>query len=168
MSAHNNFAIIGFLGNDRRINSMRDTGEETGISFSVAVNKRVPDPEKPGEWKDDTNWFWVNLSSKNRSYDYLCKHLLKGAQVAVQGHLNVRHRQIEVRRGNSADVEVQRESHLELIAIDVQVLRYVKTKDGEHNSQQMDSTPPVNFSDEPPLDSYENENYQQQYEDQQV
>lgn len=168
MPAHNNFQIIGFLGNDRRINSMRDSGEETGISFSVATQKRVPDPDKPGEWKDDTNWFWVNLSAKNRSYEYLCKHLLKGAQVAVQGHLNVRNRQVEVRRGNSDAVELQRESSLELIATDVQVLRYVKTKDGDNNSLPMEGGLPGNFSEEPPLDSYQNDNYQQQYEDQQV
>lgn len=159
MSAHNSFNVIGFLGQDRRLNNNNDTGEVIGMSFSVAVDKRVPDPENPGEWKDDVNWFWINLSAKNRSFDFLMKHLMKGAQVSVQGILNVRHREIEVHRGNREQVEIQRESTPDLIATDVQILRYVKSKDGENSTAMSNQLPPVDSYEDglmPQLDEQNN------------
>lgn len=140
MPVHNNLNLIGYLGNDARIHNHRDTGVVTGLSFSLAVDKRIPDPERPGEWKDGTNWFRINVSESNRSFEYLAKNLLKGARVAVAGYLVQRERQIEIRRGGGDNVEIQKEYFVDINGTDIQFLSYAKAKETE-NAQQAAPVP---------------------------
>lgn len=142
MPAHNNLNLTGNLAGDRRINHNRMTGEEVGISFCLAVSKRVPDPDAQGEWKDDADFFWINVSAANRSYDYLKRNLVKGKAnlLSVHGSLRQYTREVESRRPGSETSEVKLQSSIDIVGIDVQILRFSKRSDAPVPSEE--GTPP--------------------------
>lgn len=78
MFAHNNVTLIGNLGGDRKIKTNEHTGEIVGLTLSLGVSKRIPDPNNEGQWIDGADWFQLFISSKNRSFEFLKKHALKG------------------------------------------------------------------------------------------
>jgi single-strand DNA-binding protein len=73
----NNVTIIGNLTADPR-----PFGEGTGISFSIAYNRRVP--QKDGKSKDEV-FFFDCVSFRN--VETLLKYLRKGHKIGVTGSL---------------------------------------------------------------------------------
>ncbi|MEA9392210.1 single-stranded DNA-binding protein [Acerihabitans sp. TG2] len=151
----NALRMTGFVGKDRNIRSNENTGEITGLSFSLAVNSRVPDPEKPGDWIDGTDWFPVQISARNRSFEFLKKHLLKGAQVQIGGYLRRVSWESKSRRdeGGAALTDFRND----VIATEVLIIRYAKS-DASQNATDND-VPPQDYSDQtPPGDSADYDN----------
>jgi single-strand DNA-binding protein len=73
--------IIGNLGNDAIV---RNVGNDTVISFSVAVNKKIVNPDT-GEEKEVSTWFscayWTDKTK-------VAQWLKKGKQVYVEGEIS--------------------------------------------------------------------------------
>lgn len=146
---HNEVRLTGFISKDRTIRSNESNGEVTGLTFNIAINTRIPDPEKDGEWKDSADFFPIFVSARNRSFEYLKKHLLKGAQVQVAAYLRRASWESKHRKGDAG--EALMDFRTDICATDISVIRYAKNDTAENESG---GSVPGNFDpNTPPPDS---------------
>jgi single-strand DNA-binding protein len=131
----NEFRLTGHLGKDRKIRVNENTGDILGLAFSLAVRKSSPDPAKPGEWIDDTDWFPITVSASNKSFEYLKKHLLKGAHVQVGGYLRRASWESKNRRDEVGNALT--DFRTDIHASDIQIIRYAKN-DVQENQESQD------------------------------
>ncbi|HEN3280852.1 TPA: single-stranded DNA-binding protein [Yersinia enterocolitica] len=138
MLAHNNVTLIGNLGGDRKIKINEHTGEIVGLTLSLGVSKRVPDPENEGQWIDGADWFQLFVSTKNRSFEFLKKHALKGSMIAVAGYL--RRETWDSKNRKDENGKPMQDARTDVSPTDIKILRFAKVQDN--------ATPPVDPAEE--------------------
>lgn len=74
---------ITLVGRITKDSELRYTASGTAIAnFSIATNRRI---KKNDEWVDEASF--INLTLWSKQAEGLNKYLVKGTQVAIQGHL---------------------------------------------------------------------------------
>lgn len=74
------------VGNATREPELKELPSGTIVSeFGLAVNRRWPDRDNPGEWKEDTSFFDVSCFSKLG--ENVAETVQKGTRVVVVGRL---------------------------------------------------------------------------------
>lgn len=147
---NNEVRMTGYVGN-RNFRNNTATGIVVGLNFSLAINRRIPDPEKPGEYKDHTDWFPVFISAKNRSFEFLSKHIVPGAMVHVGAFLSREVWESKTRVDEKGAPKM--DYRTDIIATEVQILRYAKNETQPGNAPDDvpgDDTPPDDFSQQTP------------------
>lgn len=130
MFAHNNITLIGNLGGDRKIKINENTGEVIGLTLSLGVSKRIPDPNNEGQWIDGADWFQLFVSAKNRSFEFLKKHALKGSMVTVAGYL--RRETWESKNRKDENGNPMLDSRIDVAPTDIKILKFAKVQDNEN------------------------------------
>lgn len=150
---NNEVRMTGYVGN-RNFRNNNATGILVGLNFSLAINRRISDPEKPGEYKDHTDWFPIFISAKNRSFEFLSKHIVAGALVQVGAFLSREVWESKTRVDENGAPKT--EYRTDIIATEVQILRYAKNDaqpDNTPDGMQNDDMPPNDLSqDTPPVE----------------
>lgn len=128
----NKVVITGNLGGDPELRTTA-SGKDV-LTFSVAVNDRVPDGS--GGWKDKVNWVGVVVFG-NRATS-LADILAKGMKVAVDGKLSY----------SEWDEHGRKRSRLEVIASDIDLCGG-KAQQGADAAPRQDSEASVYDEDIP-------------------
>ena len=104
----NKVTLSGNLGADAELRYTK--GENPVVSFSLAVNERVP--QSDGSWGDYTNWPDCVMFGKRA--EALAPWLRKGTKISILGHLRTR----------SYEKDGQRVKRWEVRVDDVELMQY--------------------------------------------